>query len=267
MGVRVVAVPALEDNYMYLLVDEATKLAAAVDPVDPARTMAAASAAGATLVCILTTHAHWDHDGGNPQLMADCPSVVKCYGGTGDGVKACTHEVGDGAEIVLGSSAVKVLATPCHTRGHVCYVVDGLEGEAGHVFTGDTLFVCGAGNFNNGTPAEMVAAFDKLLALPDETRVWVGHEYTCKNCNFAAFAEPGNADIREKLEWVGQQTAIHAGGRGTIPSTIGDERATNPFARIDTEAIKAFVGAFADRADRMRLVRKAKDDWGKGLRT
>lgn len=259
-GVRVVPVPALEDNFMYLVVDEATKFAAVVDPVDPAAILAAAAAAGATITCILTTHSHWDHAGGNVELLDKCPTIEACYGGVGDGVAGCSAEVGDGATVRLGAATVRVLATPCHTPGHVCYVVDG------NVFTGDTMFVSGAGNFNAGSPAQMAAAFDKILALPDATRVWVGHEYTCKNCRFALHAEPGNAAAKARLEWAEARGSLHRGGRGTVPSTVADEKRCNPFARLDAPDIVSFVGGFADKAERMRLVRKAKDDWGRGLR-
>ena len=115
-------------------------------------------------------------------MKNECSSITSVYGGNGDEVPGVTVEVGDGDSFNIGEVQVEVLFTPCHTRGHVCYFVGGQ-----HVFTGDTLFVSGCGNFNTGTPTEMMEAFDKLLALPDETKVWVGHEYTAKNCGFACF--------------------------------------------------------------------------------
>jgi len=244
---------------MYLVIDLASNLAGVVDPVDPAAICAAAAAVGATIDCVLTTHSHWDHAGGNVELLAARPSI-RCYGGRGDGVAGCTDEVDDGREIALGASTIRVLSTPCHTPGHVCYAV------GGNVFTGDTMFVSGAGNFNAGTPAQMAAAFEKILALPDATKIWCGHEYTCKNCRFALYAEPDNADVRARLAWAESAGSLHAGGSGTVPSTVADEKRCNPFARLDAAAIVTFVGGFADRAERMRLVRKAKDDWGRGLR-
>ena len=175
-----------------------------------------------------------------------------------NGVAACTREVWDGDEIALGASTIRVLSTPCHTQGHVCFVVDG------NVFTGDTMFVSGCGNFNGGSPRQMLDAFDKLLALPDDTLVWCGHEYTRKNCCFAAYAEPDNDEIRRRLDWAKRAGSLHGGGEGTVPTTIGAERACNPFARVDAPAIAAFCPrAGDDRAERMRLVRKGKDDWGR----
>ena len=195
MPVRVVPVPALEDNYMYVVIDEETKQCGVIDPVDASAMLAAAEREGATITAILTTHSHWDHAGGNVELKKRCASIEVVYGGKNDGVACCTKELGDGDTFALGNSTVQVLSTPCHTAGHICYLVDG------NVFTGDTMFVSGCGNFNSGTPAQMAQAFQKLLALPDETKVWVGHEYTCKNCRFALFAEPDNEEIQRRLKW------------------------------------------------------------------
>ena len=249
MPVRVVPVPALEDNYMYVLIDEETKQCGVVDPVDASAMITAAEREGATITAILTTHSHWDHAGGNVELKKRCASVEVVYGGAGDGVAGCTKELNDGDTFALGNSTVQVLSTPCHTAGHICYLVDG------NVFTGDTMFVSGCGNFNSGTPAQMAQAFQKLLALPDDTKVWVGHEYTCKNCRFALFAEPDNAEIQRRLKWA---ESCHS---WTVPSTIGDEKRCNPFARLGS--LPMFENEPGGPAERMRLVRKAKDDWGR----
>ncbi|KAH8093593.1 hydroxyacylglutathione hydrolase [Aureococcus anophagefferens] len=252
--VTVTPVPALSDNYMYLLVDEQTKLAAVVDPVDARAMASAAAAAGATIAMVLTTHGHWDHAGGNAELAASRPASRS--GGRGDAVAACTREVWDGDEIALGASTIRVLSTPCHTQGHVCFVVDG------NVFTGDTMFVSGCGNFNGGSPRQMLDAFDKLLALPDDTLVWCGHEYTRKNCCFAAYAEPDNDEIRRRLDWAKEAGSLHGGGRGTVPTTIGAERACNPFARVDAPAIAAFCPRAGDDSGRAPRP-QGKDDWGR----
>jgi hydroxyacylglutathione hydrolase len=264
MSIRVVPVPALDDNYMYLVIDTATNNAGVVDPVDPAAIQQAATDNNATITSILTTHSHWDHDGGNIKLVDQCSTITAVYGGNGDGVKACTHEVGEGDEFFIGETKVQVLFTPCHTPGHVCYFVD-----EKHVFTGDTLFISGCGNFNAGTPEQMASAFDKLMNLPDATQVWVGHEYTATNCKFACFLEPDNEQARERMEWAlqPQQTSIHKGGTGTIPSTIAQEKACNPFARLSVPKIVEFCGNCSDRSETMRLVRKGKDDWGRSQRS
>lgn len=255
----VVPVPALQDNYMYLIIDNESGQAAAVDPVDVDAIQKAASDNKATITTILTTHGHWDHAGGNLKLLRAVSTIDRVYGGNGDSIPGCTHEVGDGDDFALGTNTrVKVLFTPCHTPGHVCYYVDD-----GHVFTGDTLFVSGAGNFNTGTPAEMTEAFDKILGLPDDTKVWVGHEYTARNCAFACFCEPNNDEVKKRFEWARKRGSIHAGGEGTVPSTIAAEKACNPFARLDQSNVMEFCGMCDDRVERMRLVRKGKDNWGR----
>ena len=259
MNCTIIPIPALSDNYMYLIIDNTSKTAAVVDPVDPDAIKKAAADNQATITMILTTHNHWDHSGGNLKLKGSTPTIEYVYGGKGDGVPGCTHEVGDGDSFLIGSSTqVKVLFTPCHTQGHVCYYIDNA-----HVFTGDTMFISGCGNFNNGSPKQMTDAFDKLLELPDDTNVWVGHEYTAKNCEFACFCEPNNDELKERLKWAKGQGSMHSGGRGTVPSTIGKEKACNPFARIDQFSVMEFCGECDDRSERMRRVRKGKDDWGR----
>ena len=246
---------------MYLVIDVESNEAAAVDPVDVDAIQEAASDHNATITTILTTHNHWDHSGGNVRLVSALSTIDRVYGGVGDDVPAATHEVEDGDTFTIGKATkVKVLFTPCHTPGHVCYYVD-----KKHIFTGDTMFISGCGNFNNGTPAQMVEAFDKLLSLPDETKVWVGHEYTAKNCAFACYADQDNTDLRQRLQWAKDQGSPHTGGgKGTIPSTIAMEKKCNPFARIDHLSMMKFCGACGDdRSERMRLVRKGKDDWGR----
>ena len=172
----------------------------------------------------------------------------------------------------VGSLAFRTIATPCHTAGHVCFYLDGDgdgEGRPPAVFTGDTMFVGGCGNFNSGTPAQMYAALCvKLNALPGDTEVFVGHEYTRRNLAFAATVEPDNAALLAKLEWAG-------GAEQTVPTTIASERATNPFVRATEPAVQDYVrrmfpdekwdgidAAEAVGVQTLRLVRRAKDEWG-----
>ncbi|KAK7232450.1 hydroxyacylglutathione hydrolase [Aureococcus anophagefferens] len=235
--VTVTPVPALSDNYMYLLVDEQTKLAAVVDPVDARAMASAAAAAGATIAMVLTTHGHWDHAGGNAELAASRPGLA-VTAGAGDAAAACTREVWDGDEIALGASTIRVLSTPCHTQGHVCFVVDG------NVFTGDAMFVSGRGNFNGGSRGRCSTPSTSSSRSPT-TR-----------------SSADNAEIRAGADWAKEAGSLHGGGRGTVPTTIGAERACNPFARVDAPAIAPSLPrrrrplAHAPR-------RKGKDDWGR----
>lgn len=220
-------IPALEDNYMYLLCDPATKQCAAVDPVEPQKVLAAVRERGWSLAAVLTTHSHWDHDGGNRELAGLVGSSVPIYGGRGDGAQAVTHEVGEGEVIKVGELAVSVLSIPCHTAGHVGFFAQPQAGQPGVVFTGDTLFVMGCGNLNNGTPQMMADAMVRLSQLPPETLAYVGHEYTLSNGEWATTVEPSEAVVA-KLRWAREQRAA---GLPTVPSTMGEEMETNPFLR------------------------------------
>jgi hydroxyacylglutathione hydrolase len=256
-AMRVVVVPMLEDNYAYLLIDDASKQAAVVDPVEPAKAVAAATEHHVKLVAVLTTHSHWDHDGGNPEMARLIPDIP-IYGGQGDGAKAVTKELVQGDTVCVGGLEVRVLSTPCHTPGHVSYFVQ--EGADRALFTGDTLFVAGCGNFNSGTPQQMYNALIKQIgALPRDTKVYVGHEYTVSNLRFAQVVEPKNDAARKKLAWAQEQRKA---GVPTVPSTLEDEFNTNPFMRIGEPSLAAYTGK-ADPVDILLEVRTRKTEWGR----
>ena len=250
--VSVAIVPALEDNYMYLITDLSTMEAAIVDPVAPEAAVQAASVVGAKITCVLTTHSHWDHAGGNNAIKTMLGDQLKeVYGGRGDGAQGCTKEVDEGDSIFVGNLELKVLSTPCHTKGHVCFVA--LPKDAPQLaFTGDTLFVGGCGNFNKGTPEQMADNFQKLGSLADDTLVYCGHEYTAANFAYAAYVEPENASLAKKLEWAKSATC-------TVPSTIADEHATNPFMRavFGVPSLVKHTGT-SDPAAAILFVRKEK---------
>jgi len=224
----VLPIPALKDNYMYLIWCKATKEAAIVDPVEPDKVLSKCKDMSLTLKAGLTTHHHHDHAGGNKKLKRLHPSIT-IFGGKGDNAQAVETELWEGDEVKVGDLKVNVIATPCHTKGHICYYIKSEEKEGpGAVFTGDTLFVAGAGNFFEGGPKEMCEAFTKLGKLPKETYVYVGHEYTITNLSYAKHVEPRNKDILNKLKWA---EARRQKGLYTIPSTVAEEHATNPFLR------------------------------------
>lgn len=165
--------PALGDNYMYLLVDKATNEAAIVDPVEPDKVLAAVKEHNVNLSTVLTTHHHWDHAGGNVELVKQAEALKLRVIGGDDRIGALNHKVSHGDTVTIGSLNVQCLATPCHTTGHICYFVtvkDDPKDVQPVVFTGDTLFVGGCGKFFEGTPEQMYAALiEKLSALPQET--------------------------------------------------------------------------------------------------
>uniref|UniRef100_A0A3Q3WLU8 Hydroxyacylglutathione hydrolase, mitochondrial n=1 Tax=Mola mola TaxID=94237 RepID=A0A3Q3WLU8_MOLML len=249
---RVELLPALSDNYMYLLIDEDSREAAIVDPVEPAKVLEAVRKHGVNLTTVLTTHHHWDHASGNEKLLNRLPGL-KVYGGD-DRVDALTKKV---SHSHLGSLSVKCLFTPCHTTGHICYYVT-KEGssEPPAVFTGDTLFVAGCGKFFEGTAEQMYKALIEILGrLPPETRVYCGHEYTVNNLKFAKHVEPDNKVIQEKLAWAKEK---YSSGEPTIPSTLADEFTFNPFMRVKEKSVQDHVKQ-TDPVEAMRSLRKEKD--------
>ena len=212
---RIVPVPCLKDNYAYLVIDG--DIAAIVDPGEAAPVAEAARREGVTLQAIWLTHHHHDHVGGVEEL-----GIAEVVAHVGDRTRApkVSHPVDEGDVVALGSLRARIIHNPGHTTGAISYVVD--DGVTGCVFTGDTLFGAGCGRLFEGTPAMMHASLAKLAALPPETRVYFGHEYTAANLVFAAAAEPDNPAITARA------AALRV---PSTPSTIADELATNPFVR------------------------------------
>ena len=219
---RVVSVPCLKDNYAYLVIDGADR-AAVVDPGEAAPVEAAIRREGVELVAVWATHHHMDHVGGVPDNVAAHPGL-EVIGHVSDRARIAgiTRTVEHGDEVALGGLRARIIHNPGHTLGAISYVVDGC------VFTGDTLFAAGCGRVFEGTPPMMYASLHALAALPPDTRVYFGHEYTAANLRFAAAAEPHNAEVAAR-------TSELAGT--TTPSTIREELATNPFIRAaDSDA-------------------------------
>mmetsp|Transcript_449 Transcript_449/g.826 ORF Transcript_449/g.826 Transcript_449/m.826 type:complete len:255 (-) Transcript_449:530-1294(-) len=252
-SIRVVPVPVLSDNYAYLVIDEATKVAAAVDPAEPDKVLAAARREGVTVQTVLTTHKHWDHSSGNEAMASRIPGL-DVVGGEIDAVPAATRNVRDQDTFPLASGSavqVRALATPCHTRGHICYFV---EQGGPHVFTGDTLFIGGCGRFFEGGAVEMYHALVEILAeLPGDTQVWCGHEYTRKNLDFAVTVEPGNEALQRKRTWAYSVEQ-------TIPSSIAGEREINVFMRVNSPQLQAVVGV-SDPIQALAILRERKDQF------
>jgi len=255
---EIVPVPVLSDNYAYLLIDTDSKTAAAVDPVEPRKVLEVAKGKGARVSHILTTHAHWDHAGGNVEFAGKVPGII-VVGGVNDGIPACTHPVRQGDVLQLGDIKVEVLDVPCHTPGHVAFLAS--KGDAPKsVFTGDTLFVGGCGNFNSGTPQQMYHALIEVLgALPDNTGVFVGHNYTEKNLRWALHCEPDNQHVQAKLAQARQLDQQ----KSFIPSTIGKEKLFNPFMRCVLPSMQEKFGKSGKPVEALLEIRRGKDLWGK----
>jgi hydroxyacylglutathione hydrolase len=229
---RVVPIPQLTDNYAYLIIDEATRKAGIVDCAEAASVLRAAKEADVDLVAILPTHHHWDHVGGNEELLQQRPLTVYGLAGEGHRIPGCTAEVAEGGDVTIGALVGRVLFIPAHTSGHVAYYFE--RDQA--LFTGDTLFAGGCGRLFEGDAAMMMRSLSKLTTLPDATRIYFGHEYTENNLRFALTLEPHNAALQEKYAWAVEQTRQH---RPTVPTTLASEKATNPFLRWQSAELRA----------------------------
>ncbi|KAL8440539.1 hypothetical protein Efla_003210 [Eimeria flavescens] len=253
---EVIPIPTLSDNYAYLVIDKKTKAAACVDPAEPEKVVAAAKQHGVTLQTCLCTHRHSDHSGGNVKIKSLLPNIeVVCsaYEETPGRTKARKLHVS------TGDLLVKVLHAPCHTAGHVLYYMESRTdmNEKPIIFTGDTLFLAGCGRFFEGDAAQMHKALKKIAALPSETLVYCGHEYSVANLQFAATVEPNNAILSSKLDWAKKQRAA---GKPTIPSSIGEEKGYNPFMRVDKPEVQKAAGApQGDEVQTLHILRERKN--------
>jgi hydroxyacylglutathione hydrolase len=242
---EIVPIPLLADNYGYLLIGPAGKRAAVVDCSEAAPVLREVARRGLELEAILSTHHHWDHVGGNEEVARAVPGV-KVFGSRADRtrVPALTDALADGEEFEVAGMRGRALFIPAHTSGHLAYF---FPDDPPNVFSGDTLFAAGCGRLFEGSPEQMMRSLAKLMALPEETRLYCGHEYTEKNLRFARELEPGNTDIAAKLAAV---RAMRAEGRPSIPSTLAEERRTNPFVRSDSPALRASLRSrFPDLPD------------------
>lgn len=252
-AMRVIPIACLSDNYAYLVVADGRKEAIVVDPSEAEPVIAALEREGLTLVGILATHHHFDHVGGNKDLLAKY-GALPVYGSQYDHdekrIPGQTVAIDEGSTFDIAGLSFRCLHVPGHTLGAIAYVVDDA------VFTGDTMFVAGCGRLFEGTPDMMaVSLCDKIGKLPANTRVYVGHEYTVSNLRFASVAEPENEVVKQKLEAAQEKRSRN---EPTVPSTLADEWATNPFMRVEEPTLaKHYPGA--NRAEVLGKVRAAKD--------
>ncbi len=218
-------IPVLKDNYVYLLHDPAGNATAVVDP---------------------------DHTGGNAELKAATGCTIVGPRADRDRIPGIDIELGEGDDYLLGTQRARIFDLPGHTRGHIAFWFP--DSEA--LFCGDTLFIMGCGRLFEGTPEQMWRSLGKLRRLPPETRIYCAHEYTQSNARFALTVDPGNPALIERSRRV---DGMRAEGRPTVPGTLAEELATNPFLRADQPALQAAAGTPGDAIATFAAIRRRKD--------
>jgi hydroxyacylglutathione hydrolase len=231
MATEIEIVPCLSDNYAYLV--KSGDQCAVVDPSEATPVREALAKKGWKLTHILNTHHHLDHCGGNLDLKKETGATVVGPGKDAARIPGLDVGVDEASGWEFDGRKVKVLEVPAHTRGAITFVIDG------NAFTGDTLFLMGCGRLFEGDPQMMWTSLSKLMTLPDDTRIYCGHEYTQSNGRFALTLEPGNPALKARMDAV---NATRAKGAPTVPAILGLEKQTNPFLRPDSAEIRKSLG-------------------------
>ena len=237
---EVAAVPVLTDNYVWLIHNSATGETAAVDPSVGQPVLDAAAAKGWRLTQVLNTHWHPDHTGGNAGIQASTRAPIMAPA-EAERVSKVDRIVAEGDRVTVAGAEAVVWEIPAHTAGHIAYYFE----DEGMIFVGDTMFAMGCGRLFEGTAEQMYANMQRIAALPDDVRIYCGHEYTLANARFAIQVEPGNSAVAARLE---QVKTLREAETITLPTTVAEERETNPFVR-------------ATNAEDFARLRSAKDSF------
>ncbi|CAH0483101.1 unnamed protein product [Peronospora belbahrii] len=251
----------LNDNYGYVVIDQANHTMFAVDPAESCKIMTVVKEEEMTrkreFLGVLTTHKHVDHAGGNKDIARQYPGVM-IAGPEQELIPARNYPVNGGDTFKIGAANVQVLNVSCHTKAHVAYVVTGDAETPPLLFSGDTLFVGGCGRFFEGTAEDMYRALYEVIAtLPRDTKVYCGHEYTMSNLRFALSVDPSNQALRDKISAVRIRRAKNL---PSVPSSLHEEMLYNPFLRVHDETIRNAVGG-TDPVSVLENLRRRKDSF------
>ncbi|HSW93278.1 MAG TPA: hydroxyacylglutathione hydrolase [Gammaproteobacteria bacterium] len=226
---KIIPLPALKDNYIWVVVNDPLGQAVVVDPGEASPVLDFLNQHSLKLAGILATHKHADHTGGIRELVDACPRVA-VYGHPAENIPFVTHPVTQGEMIAFDQwpDAFSVIPVPGHTLGHVAFYAHPM------LFSGDMLFGAGCGRQFEGTAEQMLSSLEQLAALPPDTEVYCGHEYTLANLQFALHIEPANEDIKQRIE---QTETLRRNHQPSLPSTMGLEKKTNPFLRCRQKSV------------------------------
>lgn len=234
---KIIPLPAFKDNYIWVIIDDLSHAVIVIDPGDAHPVLNFLNKNNFILKSILITHKHQDHTGGISQLLSVHPDI-SVFSHQKEKVAGTTQFVSDNDIIKINQHSFKVIEIPGHTLGHVAYY------SHPYLFCGDTLFTGGCGRVFEGTADQMVSSLKKLMLLPDDTKIYCGHEYTLNNLKFALQVEPNNNALRKRFE-ITQQ--MRAENKVTVPSTMALEKFTNPFLRCDSPEIIQTVSSYAKK--------------------
>lgn len=235
MPLEIITIPCLSDNYAFLAHDSGNGQTALIDAPEAAPILAALEGRGWTLSHVLLTHHHWDHVEGLAEILAKHPAKVIGAAADAHRLPPLDQQVAEGDSFEVGGELVEVLDVSGHTVGHIAFYLP----QSAVVFTADSLMALGCGRLFEGSPARMWASLNKLAALPDDTLVCSGHEYTQSNAKFAITIDPKNAALKQRIADIDR---ARAAGEATVPSVLALEKATNPFLRATDPAIQAHLG-------------------------
>ncbi|MBR2512708.1 MAG: hydroxyacylglutathione hydrolase [Halomonas sp.] len=237
----VTPIPALSDNYIWLLRQDTSQSVCVVDPGEAAPVIEILERDSLKLDTILITHHHHDHTGGlNELIKRYAPRVI---GPANSSIEGIDETVGEGDEVRVMGRLFEVITTPGHTLDHISYFTPGIPAL---LFCGDILFCAGCGRLFEGSPEQMFSSLKKITELPEDTLVFAAHEYTQANLTFARAADPDNKDVKYALQECEKARALD---RPTLPSTIGRELKINPYLRVSTDSVRQAAGTQGSNDD------------------